>query len=144
MAFVKKLLSRFFGDRNNREVSSGIFWMFMVKGGALLVSVLIVPAYMDYFSDESVYGAWRTVSSVFLWMNMFDFGIGNGLRNYLVKTLASKDDEASKKYISSAYVSVGVISLAFLVVGLVIVFKSQLTQLVGTIFNKITTQTNKI
>ncbi|MBQ8231347.1 MAG: hypothetical protein IJZ34_05415 [Lachnospiraceae bacterium] len=40
--------------------------------------------------------------------------------------------------------TVEIILIIVVLVGLVIVFKSQLTQLVGTIFNKITTQTNKI
>ena len=39
---------------------------------------------------------------------------------------------------------VEIILIIVVLVGLVILFKSQLTQLVGTIFNKITTQTNKI
>lgn len=121
MSLLKKILRRFFGDRNNREVSSNILWTFLIKGGAMIISVLIVPAYAKYFSNDDVYGTWLTISAVFVWLNMFDFGIGNGLRNYLVKTLAAKDDEASKRYISSSYVSVGVISLAFLVIGLIVI-----------------------
>jgi O-antigen/teichoic acid export membrane protein len=53
---------------------------------------------------------------------MFDFGIGNGLRNHLVRTLAEKDEKASQRYISSAYISVGLISLILLIVGLTAIF----------------------
>ncbi len=116
MNLTEKLRS-FFQDGNNREISTNILLTFLIKGCAMLISVLIVPAYARYFSNDDVYGAWLTVASVFVWINMFDFGIGNGLRNCLVKSIAAKDDEASKRYISSSYISVGVLSLVFLLVG---------------------------
>lgn len=120
MSFVKKLLS-LFGNKDNRELSSNVLYSLIIKGFAMLVSVLITPAYRAYFSNDSVYGAWITVSSVFTWITMFDFGIGNGLRNNLVKTIAQGDEEASKRYISSAYISVGAISLAIWAMGAVII-----------------------
>ncbi len=40
--------------------------------------------------------------------------------------------------------TVEIILIIVVLVGLVIIFKSQLTQLVSNIFNKITTQSNKI
>ncbi|MEE1025480.1 MAG: hypothetical protein U0L55_00540, partial [Acutalibacteraceae bacterium] len=116
MNLTKKLRS-FFKDGNNREISTNILLTFLIKGCAMLISVLIVPAYAKYFSNDDVYGAWLTVASVFIWINMFDFGIGNGLRNCLVKSIAAKDDEASKRYISSSYIAVGLLSLVFLLVG---------------------------
>ena len=120
MNFIKKLLRKLLGDRNNREISSNILLTFLIKGGAMLISVLIVPAYARYFANDDVYGTWLTISAVFVWLNMFDFGIGNGLRNYLVKSLADKDDAASKRYISSSYISVGALSLAFWLVGMIV------------------------
>ncbi len=119
---LKKLLNKILKNKDNREISMNIVFTFIIKGLAMLITVLIVPAYTRYFANDNVYGAWLTVSSVFLWINMFDFGIGNGLRNYLVKSLAENDDKASKKYISSAYVSVGVISLVFLVLGCALIY----------------------
>lgn len=40
--------------------------------------------------------------------------------------------------------TVEIILIIVVLVGLVIIFKNQLTQLVGNIFNKITTQSNKV
>ena len=115
------LIKKLFKDKMNREISSNILLTFLIKGGAMIISVLIVPAYTSYFSNDDIYGAWLTISSVFIWMNMFDFGIGNGLRNFLVKSIAEKDDESSKKYISSSYISVGILSLFILIVGLTVI-----------------------
>lgn len=119
---IKQKFLGFFKNNNNSEVSKNVLYTLVIKGLAMVISILIVPAYVSYFNNDTAYGAWLTIASVFTWITMFDFGIGNGLRNHLVKTLAEKDDEGSKKYISSAYISVGVISLVFLIVGLILVF----------------------
>lgn len=120
MNIAKKLLS-LFKNGDNKNLSLNMIYTLIIKGFAMVISVLIVPAYVRYFSNESAYGAWVTVSAVFTWITMFDFGIGNGLRNHLVKTIAAKDDAGSKRYISSAYVSIGVISVVIWVVGALVI-----------------------
>lgn len=117
MNYVKNFLR----NKANKELSSNIILTLLIKGGAMLISLLILPAYVKYFSNDTAYGAWVTVSSVFTWITMFDFGIGNGLRNHLVKTIAAKDEEGSRRYISSAYLSVGGISLIIWAIGAVVI-----------------------
>ncbi len=117
MNMIDKILK----NKDNRSLSLNMLLTLLIKGGAMLVSILIVPAYVAYFSNDTAYGAWITVSSVFTWVTMFDFGIGNGLRNHLVKTIAEKDTLGSKRYISSAYISVGFISLLLWMMGAVII-----------------------
>lgn len=121
MNLIKKIISKVYEDKNIKELTNNVSYTFLIKGVAMLITVLIVPAYVAYFNNDIVYGAWLTVGSVFTWIMMFDFGIGNGLRNYLVKSLEAKNEEASKKYISSAYISVGLISLIFAVVGALLI-----------------------
>ena len=113
-SFLRKILH----DSNNREVSKNILITMLIKGGAMLISILTVPAYVRYFDNDTAYGAWLTIAAVFTWINMFDLGIGNGLRNYLVKSMAEKDDKTSKGLVSSAYVSIGMISVILLAVGI--------------------------
>ena len=116
---IESFLHKIMHDRNNREISKNIVITMLIKGGAMLISILTVPAYVRYFDNDTAYGAWLTIAAVFSWINMFDLGIGNGLRNYLVKSIAEKDNKASKSFVSSAYVSIGLISIVFLIVGLV-------------------------
>ena len=115
-------LKKLFLDKNNKEISRNVLLTFAIKGLAMLMSVVAVPAYVNYFGNDTVYGAWLTIAAVFTWINMFDFGIGNGLRNCLVESIAAKDDESSKKYISSAYLSIGAISLVFMLIGISVSF----------------------
>ena len=80
---------------------------FMIKGLALLLSFFTMPAYLKFFHNETALGLWFTVLSVLTWVLNFDLGIGNGLRNHLTRTLTENDAVESKRYISSAYFSIG-------------------------------------
>lgn len=109
---IKKLVGKFRGtSENNRIVIVNIIGAMAVKGLALVISLFTMPAYMRFFGDETALGLWFTVVSVLNWILNFDLGIGNGLRNHLTEALAKKDYSEAKKYLSSAYVSVGAICL---------------------------------
>lgn len=120
MINFRQTILKITSDKNNKEVTKNVFFSLVIKGFALLLSILTVPAYTKYFANDAVYGVWLTIAAVFTWINTFDFGIGNGLRNNLVKTIANKDINESKKYVSSAYISIGCISLVFLLIGLIL------------------------
>jgi len=62
-----------------------------------------------------VYGVWLTLSSLVGWVAMFDVGIGNGLKNKLSESLAIKDFEKAKVYVSTTYVIIGVIAILLIV-----------------------------
>lgn len=115
---INKLIEKYkFLSENNKIVLKNIIGAFGVKGLSLLVSLFTMPAYMRFFNDQVALGLWFTVLSVLNWILNFDLGIGNGLRNNLARTIAKKDDVETKKYLSSAYISVG-----FLCVIITIVF----------------------
>jgi O-antigen/teichoic acid export membrane protein len=105
---VKKILA---SNENNRLIASNVLGAFLVKGGALIISLLTMPAYIRYFEDQQILGLWFTILSVLTWILTFDLGIGNGLRNHLVHAFVKKDDLLAKKYISSAYIVIGILVL---------------------------------
>jgi len=90
---------------------------FAVKGGALIVSLLTMPAYIRFFQDQQVLGVWFTVLSVLSWILNFDLGIGNGLRNKLSASFARRDYAEAKEYIASAYWMIGIVAAILSVVG---------------------------
>ena len=94
-------------SENDRIVYKNVFGAFLVKGGALIVTLLTLPAYIRFFNNNEVLGLWYTILSLLNWILNFDLGIGNGLRNHLTTSLSVNDKEATRKYISSAYFSVG-------------------------------------
>lgn len=111
---VKKLQRT---DDNNKIIIKNIIGAFLVKGGALVISLFTMPAFMRYFDNQEVLGVWFTILSVLTWILSFDLGIGNGLRNNLVKSLAEDNKKDVKRYISSSYLIIGIIVLITIIVG---------------------------
>ncbi len=96
-------------DMKSIQLLKNVVFSFMIKGIAMVVSLYTIPAYMNYFSNQTILGMWFTAISMLSWILTFDLGIGNGLRNHLVKPFLENDDDEIKKNISSAYFSVGVV-----------------------------------
>ena len=96
-------------SENNLIVVKNVLGTFVVKGLSLFISLFSMPVYIRYFNNETVLGLWFTIISVLSWILNFDLGIGNGLRNHLTTAISKYDRDDIKKYISSAYVSVGIV-----------------------------------
>ncbi|MFP4979218.1 lipopolysaccharide biosynthesis protein [Paenibacillus sp. CN-4] len=107
-------------NENNRIIIYNVFGAFVVKGGSLIISLLTLPAYINYFNDQVYLGFWFTILSFLSWFLTFDLGIGNGLRNHLVPALVEKNNRKSNKYVSSAYIIIASIVIFFTIVMLFI------------------------
>ena len=112
--FKNKLSSM---GKNNKIIISNVIGAFSIKGIALLLSMFTMPAYIRYFDNEQVLGLWFTMLSILSWILTFDLGIGNGLRNNLVPVIINKDNIKIKKYISSAYICIGIVVLICIGIG---------------------------
>lgn len=75
-----------------------------VKAGSILIALFTTPAYIRYFDNSEILGAWFTILSVLAWILNCDMGIGNGLRNSLVYAISQNDHVEIRKLISSAYI----------------------------------------
>ena len=107
---------------SDRNLIKSIGLNVIMKPMAMIISLIYTPLLLNYLGDE-MYGVWVTILSIVNWVNSFDVGIGNGLRNELVKDLNEKDKDAAKKSISTAYLSLTVITGAiFLVISIVSMF----------------------
>lgn len=104
----------------NTELIHNIIGTFLIKGSSLFISLLTMPAYMKYFSDQKVLGVWFTILSILQWVLMFDLGVGNGLRNKLVSAIVNKDKVEIKKYISSSYIIISIISFFVIIAGTIL------------------------
>jgi O-antigen/teichoic acid export membrane protein len=81
-----------------------------------LIAFFLVPLSISYLGSEK-YGLWLTVFSFVGFANLFDFGVGNGLRNKLTIALSSNDKQLAKSYVSTAY-----FSMMFIVASLIAIF----------------------
>ena len=97
---------------------SGIINM-AIKPLSLILALLYTPLLISYLGNEK-YGLWATILSMISWINYFDVGIGNGLRNVLSKDVQTNDYEHANKAVSTSYVVLSCISLTLLVLLLII------------------------
>lgn len=90
-----------------------------IKGGGIIISLLLVPITIDYLSPVA-YGTWLTISSIVTMLAFFDIGIGNGLRNKFSEAIANQNVPLARAYVSTAYVAFSGLQLVFVVIFLVI------------------------
>ena len=108
-------------SKNNRtsKIQKNIIASFFLKGGSILISLLLVPLTISYL-DPYDYGVWLTLSSTLTWIYALDIGLGNGLRNKLTEALALGDNKLAKVYVSTTFISllmiVSLIYMLFLIV----------------------------
>lgn len=103
--------------KKNISLINNILGSYLIKGLALIISFFTLPAFMRFFGDNQVLGVWFTLLSILQWILIFDFGLGNGLRNKIVPFLIINDHESIRKYISSSYYILGLMSIIALVLG---------------------------
>lgn len=94
---------------------NNILFSGILKVIGLLTSLIIVPVTINYLNNE-VYGIWMTITSMLFWINTFDIGLGNGMRNYLTESLSKGDYEKGRAYISTTFILLTFIVLAMALV----------------------------
>lgn len=90
------------GDKRSADVKKNVIASFGIKGVDILVYFLLVPLTLGYLNKYE-YGIWLTLNSILMWINSFDIGLGNGLRNKLVDALAAGDKRLCKIYVSTTF-----------------------------------------
>lgn len=100
--------------RMDKAEKSGIINM-IIKPMSVIAGLVYTPLLLSYLGEEK-YGLWATILSFISWINYFDVGIGNGLRNVLTTCLAQKEYKKTKKAISTAYIVLSLISMFIFVV----------------------------
>ncbi len=122
MSFFTVYLNKtknYFTKGNERSVKAkkNIIVSFGLKGVSVFITFLLVPLTLNYI-DVTGYGIWLTLSSVLGWLNFFDIGLGNGLRNKLAEATAKNQNELARSYLSTTYAAfliiIGAVYLLFL------------------------------
>lgn len=97
---------------NNKRIIKNIGLSMLMKPVSMLLTFIYTPLFLAYLGDEK-YGVWAIVMNIVSWINYFDIGIGNGLRNKLTEAVAQGDEKGAQKYVSTAFAGTTVISCIF-------------------------------
>lgn len=87
-------------DKRTTLIYKNILGSFFIKGWTGIVQILLVPATLSCLNQYE-YGVWLTISSLLLWVDTFDIGLGNGLRNNLAISIAHKDSKRARRQVST-------------------------------------------
>lgn len=90
------------GDERTAKVKKNVLFSLLIKGVDTIVYLLLVPVTLGYLNPYE-YGIWLTLNSVLMWIQSFDVGLGNGLRNNLALALAHDDKKLARAYVSTTF-----------------------------------------
>ena len=110
--FIKEKISIFFNEGHERTLltKKNVAASFAIKGITILISLILVPLTISYVNPERN-GIWLALYSAILWLNLFDIGLGNGMRNKIAEAKALGNMELILKYISSTYAIISIICI---------------------------------
>lgn len=105
------------GNKRSVLVKKNIIGSFILKGLAVIISLLVVPLTIDYVNPTQ-YGIWLTLSSLLAWFSFFDIGLTHGFRNRFAEARAKEDDTTAKIYVSTTYAALAILIAAMLAISL--------------------------
>lgn len=113
---------------NEKSVSShrssllqkNILASFLIKGWSAAIVLLLVPATLHCLGEYKN-GIWLTISSLLLWIDNMDIGLGNGLRNKIAEYMAHGEHERTRSLISSTFAMLTCIIIPVLLILLLLI-----------------------
>jgi O-antigen/teichoic acid export membrane protein len=113
---------KFSEDERTTKVKRNIIASFFLKSIDILIYLLLIPLTLSYLNPYE-FGIWLTLNSILLWINSFDIGLGNGLRNKLAVALAANDKHAGKVYVSTTFYALIIIIVSiFIIVSIINIY----------------------
>lgn len=103
-------------NARSKKVIQNILASFFIKGWSGVMQLLLVPLTLACLSNYE-YGVWMTISTMLVWIESMDIGLGNGMRNMLATYRAEGYDEKAKQVVSTCFYS---LALFMLFVGIIL------------------------
>ena len=112
LSFVKNI----FQKKNRSSILMlNVLASFFIKGWSALVVLIMVPLTLECLGKYKN-GVWLTISSLLIWIDQMDIGLGNGLRNKLTSYMAHNNIEGARNIISSTFAMLVFIMFPILII----------------------------
>ena len=98
------------GGERASKLKKNIFASILIKGVDVVIGLLLVPLTLGYLNVYE-YGIWMTLYTLLSWINSFDIGLSNGLRNKLAEAVALGNKEKARSYVSTTVIILSVIAV---------------------------------
>ena len=131
---------------NEKEINSSpnrtsllkknIIFSFSIKRWSAAIVFIMLPLTLKMLGPYNN-GVWLTISSILVWIDLLDIGLGNGMRNAVAKHCAEGNHEKVKETVSSTlFMLLCVIGVAFLIL-FPLVCLGDMNGMLGIDFNKV-------
>ena len=110
---------------------------FLIKGWSGVVTLLLVPVTLHCLGEYKN-GLWLTISSMLIWIDNLDIGLGNGLRNKLAAHLAHGDNEKAREAVTTTLVMLCMIIIPIMLCTIAIVYHTNIYHFFNVDSNQIT------
>lgn len=107
------------GQRRNIRIAQAIIATGMGKGLGVLVSIIAVPLTIGYLGVER-YGLWVTISTLLVWFQLADLGLGNGLTNSLSSAYGTDSIEEAQRDTATVFWMLSGVAAMLVVGGLLV------------------------
>ena len=107
-------------EHRSSLLQKNIIASLFIKGWSAIIVLLMVPATLHCLGEYKN-GVWLTISSMLLWIDNMDIGLGNGLRNKIAEYTAHGDDKRTRMIISSAFALLTCIIIPVLLILLLLI-----------------------
>lgn len=110
-------------DNRTSKIYKNIAASFFVKGWSALVVLIMVPLTLRCLGAYQN-GVWLTISSLLVWIDQMDIGLGNGLRNRLATHIAHNETSEAQKAISSTVAMLVCIVFPIMLIVMLLIWKT--------------------
>ncbi len=93
----------------------------VAQGLGIFTGLAAIRITVGYLGKEQ-YGLWMAVSALLTWAALADFGLGRGVQNHLSEAYGHDDREAASRYVSTAFIVLCAIAVAFALVMVPLLF----------------------
>ena len=107
-------------NKRSSLLQKNILASFLIKGWSAVIVLLMVPATLHCLGEYKN-GIWLTISSMLLWIDNMDIGLGNGLRNKIAEYLAHGERERTRSLVSSTFAMLTCIIIPVMLVLLLLI-----------------------
>lgn len=112
-------------NKNKRTslIISNVIVSFLLKGWSAIVVLIMVPLTLKCLGAYQN-GVWLTISSLLVWIDQMDIGLGNGLRNRIAVHVAHNQTIEARKVISSTMVMLACVVIPVMLILLWLVWNT--------------------
>ena len=117
-------------DSRSSHLYANIVASFVAKGWSAVIVLLMVPLTLKCLGAYQN-GVWLTVSSMLVWIDQMDIGLGNGLRNKLAAHIAHDEWQEARKAVSSTMAMLVCIIVPLMLILLLLIGNTDINRLLN-------------